>query len=64
MPPLFAQSLGPAMDNLPGPVQDLHDVLAHCRWTGVVRIDRGPSLGTRPVCAVVEFSPDGASRGR
>lgn len=55
--PVFRQALGPAFDTLPRPVQDLHTVLAHRRWSGSARVDRGTGLRARIICAAVGFPP-------
>lgn len=53
--PVFQSALGPSFDNLPPTVQDLHRVLAHRRWSGTGRVDRGRGPLVALVCALMRF---------
>ncbi|SDY78560.1 protein of unknown function [Jannaschia faecimaris] len=55
--PVFQQALAEDFDGLPAAVRDLHMVLAHRRWTGTARVDRGDGLVARIICAAVGFPP-------
>ncbi|MEL6586665.1 MAG: DUF4166 domain-containing protein [Pseudomonadota bacterium] len=54
---VFAAALGDGFHDLPRPVRDLHAVLAHRRWSGTARVDRGKGRLARVICALVGFPP-------
>lgn len=53
--PVFQTALGPSFDDLPPTVRDLHNVLAHRRWSGTGRVDRGRGPLAAFVCALMRF---------
>ncbi len=54
---VFQRALGPALADLPAPIQALHDVQYMRRWEGLGRVDRGTGLLSRVICRVVGFPP-------
>lgn len=57
--PLFRRLLGPAFDDLPPRVRELHDSHEVREWRGVADIRRGKSVLARMICAVLRFPPAG-----
>ncbi|CUX26213.1 conserved hypothetical protein [Agrobacterium deltaense Zutra 3/1] len=57
--PLFRQLLGPAFDDLPLRLQELHDSKDARQWNGVAEIRRGQGMLARMVSALVGFPQAG-----
>ena len=57
--PLFRRLLGPAFDDLPPRVRELHDSNEAREWRGVADIRRGKGVLARMISAVLRFPPAG-----
>ncbi|RRN75587.1 SDR family oxidoreductase [Agrobacterium deltaense] len=53
--PLFRQLLGPAFDDLPPRLRELHDSKDARQWSGVAEIRRGQGMLARMISALVGF---------
>ncbi|KQT56212.1 MULTISPECIES: SDR family oxidoreductase [unclassified Aureimonas] len=52
---IYRRVLGPAIDELPAPVLDLHSGSSRRRWTGSASVRRGTGILARLVCAAFGF---------
>ncbi|ALN75373.1 SDR family oxidoreductase [Aureimonas sp. AU20] len=52
---IYRSILGPALDELPAPVRDLHSGSAERRWTGSASVRRGSGILARLLCAAFGF---------
>ncbi|WP_142778928.1 SDR family oxidoreductase [Agrobacterium sp. T29] len=57
--PLFRQLLGPAFDDLPPRLRELHDSKDVRQWSGVAEIRRGQGMLARMISALVGFPQAG-----
>lgn len=57
--PLFRQLLGPAFDDLPPRLRELHDSKDPRQWSGVAEIRRGQGMLARMISALVGFPQAG-----